>query len=65
MPGIQRTLLAVDVGTVALVCAHVSLHVGDVVKFGNVAVFLHIGALVLRHRRNEIIDDFIWNEGMP
>jgi hypothetical protein len=25
------------------------LHVGDVVKFGNVAVFLHIWALVLRH----------------
>lgn len=49
---IGRVLLAVhffDNIAVCTVSAHVPLHVGNVVKFGNVAVFLHIWALVLRH----------------
>ena len=49
---IGRVLLAVhffDNIAVCTVSAHVPLHVGNVVKFGNIAVFLHIWTLVLRH----------------
>ena len=42
--------------------AHVPLHVGDVVEFGHVAVFLHVGALVLGHAGDEVVDDLVRDE---
>lgn len=65
---IGRVLLAVDLrlgnGAVGAVGAHVSLHVGDVVEFGYVAVFCHVRAFVLGHGGKEVVDDFVWDEGV-
>lgn len=59
------TALSVAVGlSVAVLSAHVSLHVGYVVVFWYLTVFLQIGALVLRHSGDEIFNDFIGDEGM-
>jgi hypothetical protein len=58
-----RVLSAVHLAVaVSFVGAHVPLHVGDVVVFGNVPVLLHVWAAVLRHCRQEVIDDFIRDE---
>ena len=65
---IDRVLLAVDLrlgsGAVGAVGAHVPLHVCDVVEFGNVTVFCHIWAFVLGHGGEEVVDDFIGDEGV-
>lgn len=58
-----RILSTIDLAiAVAPVTAHVSLHVGDVVKFGNIAVFLHVWAFVLGHGGDEVFDDFVGDE---
>ena len=44
--------------------AHVALHVGDVVELGDVAVFLHVRAFVLGHAGDEVVDDFVGDEGV-
>lgn len=41
---------------------HVALHVGNVIVLGEIAVFLHVWPLVLRHGRNEVFDDFVRDE---
>ena len=58
------TVLATVNLAVVAATTHVALHVSDVVVFRNVAVFLHIRALVRRHMRDKILDDFVWHEGM-
>jgi hypothetical protein len=58
-----RVLSAVHLAVaVSFVGAHVPLHVGDVVVFGNVPVLLHVRAAMLRHCRQEVVDDFIRDE---
>jgi hypothetical protein len=42
--------------------AHVPLHIRDVVKLGNVAILLHVRALVAWHGSDEVLDDFVWDE---
>jgi hypothetical protein len=60
---VPRILSAINLAVVgALFAAHVALHVGDVVELGNVAVFLHIGAFVLGHRRDEVFNNFVGDE---
>jgi hypothetical protein len=60
-----RILSAIDLTvTVTGGPAHVSLHIGDVVEFGYVAVFLHVGALVRGHGGDEVFDDFVGDEGV-
>lgn len=44
--------------------AHVPLHIGDVVKLRNVAVFLHIWALMFGHGGEQVFNDFVGDEGM-
>jgi len=56
-PGVLSTIdLAISVA------AHVSLHVGDIVKFGYVAVVLHVWAFVFGHGGEQIVDDFVRDE---
>jgi hypothetical protein len=58
-------LLAVDLLSAVAVGAirtHVSFHIGNVVEFGYVAVFLHVGACVFGHCREKVLDDFVWNK---
>lgn len=53
-----RILSPIDLA-VPSVAAHVSLHIGDVVELGDVAVFLHVGSFVFRHGGDEVFDDFV------
>jgi hypothetical protein len=63
----QRILVAIDLlnrTPIRALSTHVPLHIGDVVKLGDVAVFLHIWAFVLWHGGEEVFDDFVWDEGV-
>lgn len=67
LPWIGGILLAVDLCcavAVAAIGTHVPLHVGDVVKLGYVAVFLHVWAFVLGHSGEEILNDFVGDKRM-
>lgn len=62
---VRRMLLAIGMLSATAVgvgSSHVPLHVGDVVEFGHVAVFLHVGALVLGHAGDEVVDDLVRDE---
>jgi hypothetical protein len=48
--------------TVPSVAAHVSLHVGDVVELGNIAIFLHVWPFMLRHGGEQVFNDFVGDE---
>ena len=65
MPRVRSILVAVDLARVVSFPTHVSLHVGDVVVFRQVSIFLHVWALVCRHGGDKVIDDFIRNERVP
>jgi hypothetical protein len=61
----QRILLAVNLlnrTTIRSFLTHIPLHIGDVVEFGDVAVFLHVWAFVFGHGGEEVFDDFVWDE---
>lgn len=45
--------------------AHEPLHERDVIVLGHVAVFLGAGAVVRRHRLDELFDEFVGDEGVP
>jgi hypothetical protein len=44
------------------IAAHVALHIRNIVELGNVAVLLHIWALVLGHGGEEVFNDFVGDE---
>lgn len=64
----RRGLVAIDLlGTpsIGMSSAHIPLHVGNVVELGNITVFLHVWAFVLRHGRKKVINDLIRYKGVP
>lgn len=63
----RRMLLAIGLPIAASVgvgSAHVTLHIGDVVEFGNVAILLHIWAPVLGHGGKKVVNDLVRDEGV-
>ena len=64
---VRRMLLAIGMlhpTSIGVGSAHVPLHVGDVVEFGNIAIFLHVWALVLGHGGKKVVDDLVRDERM-
>jgi hypothetical protein len=62
-PGILGTLSTVHL--LFAFCVHVSFHVSNVIVLRNVAVFLHVRTLVLRHGSDKVFNDLVRNERMP
>jgi hypothetical protein len=68
--GVVHSLLPVDLAiaarasTTTTSTAHVAFHISDVIELGHVAVFLHIRAFVLGHTGDEVVDDFVRDEGV-
>lgn len=50
---------------IAVIAAHVSLHIGNVIVFWQIAVLLEIWTLMLGHGCNQVVDDLVRNKRVP
>lgn len=60
-----RSMITINTVILGPSAIHIPLHVGNVVELGNVTVFLEVGALMLRHRLHEILNDFVRDKRVP
>lgn len=63
--GGQLAYAATVVAVIIVVGFHQLLHEADVVVLRKISVFHKIGAIMLRHCLNKVLDNFVRNKGVP